>query len=130
MKAISNIQKRHENQRPRKYGYTTSYIKKTQRSPVLEIYYIFSDRRRNTIFDCDWSSDVCSSDLLAARQPAAEEGVERLDGGGKGRVAAAAGDGSDQLRAVGDLGANRRVEARAQVADFRPLPILDRKSVV
>src|SRR5205085_4503189 len=25
----------------------------------------FSSRRRHTRFDCDWSSDVCSSDLLA-----------------------------------------------------------------
>src|SRR5205085_4732484 len=24
----------------------------------------FSSRRRHTRFDCDWSSDVCSSDLL------------------------------------------------------------------
>src|SRR5256886_9992612 len=24
----------------------------------------FSSRRRHTIFDCDWSSDVCSSDLI------------------------------------------------------------------
>src|SRR5688572_31001371 len=26
----------------------------------------FSSRRPHTIFDCDWSSDVCSSDLAAA----------------------------------------------------------------
>src|SRR2546430_16794518 len=26
----------------------------------------FSSRRRHTIFDCDWSSDVCSSDLAVA----------------------------------------------------------------
>src|SRR2546430_3843428 len=26
-------------------------------------YFFFSSRRRHTIFDCDWSSDVCSSDL-------------------------------------------------------------------
>src|SRR5205085_3753040 len=26
-------------------------------------YLFFSSRRRHTIFDCDWSSDVCSSDL-------------------------------------------------------------------
>src|SRR5256886_7379911 len=26
------------------------------------VWYIFSSRRRHTIFDCDWSSDVCSSD--------------------------------------------------------------------
>src|SRR5205085_9288084 len=25
--------------------------------------YFFSSRRLHTIFDCDWSSDVCSSDL-------------------------------------------------------------------
>src|SRR2546430_5724320 len=25
--------------------------------------WFFSSRRRHTIFDCDWSSDVCSSDL-------------------------------------------------------------------
>src|SRR2546430_16886135 len=28
----------------------------------------FSSRRRHTRFDCDWSSDVCSSDLARARQ--------------------------------------------------------------
>src|SRR5256886_13060005 len=27
------------------------------------LYFFFSSRRRHTIFDCDWSSDVCSSDL-------------------------------------------------------------------
>src|SRR2546430_12069276 len=30
---------------------------------VLVVYFFFSSRRRHTIFDCDWSSDVCSSDL-------------------------------------------------------------------
>src|SRR2546430_2627858 len=29
---------------------------------------IFSSRRRHTRFDCDWSSDVCSSDLRALNQ--------------------------------------------------------------
>src|SRR5260370_12401932 len=28
------------------------------------IVFFFSSRRRNTRFKCDWSSDVCSSDLL------------------------------------------------------------------
>src|SRR2546430_5015496 len=27
--------------------------------------FFFSSRRRHTRFDCDWSSDVCSSDLLS-----------------------------------------------------------------
>src|SRR2546430_706087 len=30
---------------------------------VLVIYFFFTSRRRHTRFDCDWSSDVCSSDL-------------------------------------------------------------------
>src|SRR2546427_5804987 len=29
---------------------------------ALEQEFFFSSRRRHTIFDCDWSSDVCSSD--------------------------------------------------------------------
>src|SRR5256886_5944293 len=28
--------------------------------------FFFSSRRRHTRFDCDWSSDVCSSDLFRA----------------------------------------------------------------
>src|SRR5438270_8268420 len=43
--------------------------------------FFFSSRRRHTRFDCDWSSDVCSSDLgllvgLAALAP----GPARADG--------------------------------------------------
>src|SRR2546427_2868070 len=29
------------------------------------LIFFFSSRRRHTRFDCDWSSDVCSSDLIA-----------------------------------------------------------------
>src|SRR2546430_6673061 len=29
----------------------------------LSLSFFFSSRRRHTRFDCDWSSDVCSSDL-------------------------------------------------------------------
>src|SRR5256886_10266772 len=36
-----------------------------QRSmPALQ-WFFFSSRRRHTRFDCDWSSDVCSSDLVS-----------------------------------------------------------------
>src|SRR2546427_4585947 len=37
--------------------------------------FFFSSRRRHTRFDCDWSSDVCSSDL---EQKKAEELTEKL----------------------------------------------------
>src|SRR5256886_1164101 len=30
---------------------------------MLCVIFFFSSRRRHTRFDCDWSSDVCSSDL-------------------------------------------------------------------
>src|SRR2546427_9711924 len=35
------------------------------------IFFFFSSRRRHTRFDCDWSSDVCSSDLRALFERAA-----------------------------------------------------------
>src|SRR5207237_2876279 len=28
------------------------------------VFFFFSSRRRHTRFKCDWSSDVCSSDLM------------------------------------------------------------------
>src|SRR5205085_5709706 len=31
---------------------------------VIFVFFFFSSRRRHTRFDCDWSSDVCSSDLF------------------------------------------------------------------
>src|SRR5256886_11258634 len=31
--------------------------------------FFFSSRRRHTRFDCDWSSDVCSSDLIPVGLP-------------------------------------------------------------
>src|SRR2546430_11189402 len=30
---------------------------------TVVFFFFFSSRRRHTRFDCDWSSDVCSSDL-------------------------------------------------------------------
>src|SRR2546430_7771500 len=37
------------------------------RDSILTVFvsFFFSSRRRHTRFDCDWSSDVCSSDLGA-----------------------------------------------------------------
>src|SRR2546430_5173044 len=35
--------------------------------------FFFSSRRRHTRFDCDWSSDVCSSDLPASAHPSQPE---------------------------------------------------------
>src|SRR2546430_11005920 len=40
---------------------TYTNIKTYLRNGAIDFF--FSSRRRHTIFDCDWSSDVCSSDL-------------------------------------------------------------------
>src|SRR2546430_10916859 len=47
-------------------------------SDLEQLRFFFSSRRRHTRFDCDWSSDVCSSDLDASatsskRQPESVE---------------------------------------------------------
>src|SRR2546430_1002659 len=49
------------------------------------VFFFFSSRRRHTRFDCDWSSDVCSSDLrvpVGARAALQRRGgqVETADG--------------------------------------------------
>src|SRR5207237_1484501 len=35
------------------------------------LFFFFSSRRRHTRFKCDWSSDVCSSDLATDLTPTA-----------------------------------------------------------
>src|SRR2546430_9126030 len=41
---------------------------------ICSVFFFFSSRRRHTRFDCDWSSDVCSSDLSQS----AEDGSANL----------------------------------------------------
>src|SRR5260370_30195045 len=35
---------------------------------MICLFFFFSSRRRHTRFKCDWSSDVCSSDLAKANR--------------------------------------------------------------
>src|SRR5260370_1582350 len=41
-------------------------------------YFFFSSRRRHTRFKCDWSSDVCSSDLIAVSEVEASIHILRI----------------------------------------------------
>src|SRR3989475_8275320 len=46
-------------------------------------FFFFSSRRRHTRFDCDWSSDVCSSDLRSnwrGGPRGGRRGADRHDG--------------------------------------------------
>src|SRR3712207_7247488 len=45
---------------------------------VIDIMFFFSSRRRHPIYWRDWISDVCSSDLPAARPARIRENRERL----------------------------------------------------
>src|SRR2546430_10214327 len=47
--------------------------------------FFFSSRRRHTRFDCDWSSDVCSSDLRDGL-PGAGRGPQDVARRSEGRV--------------------------------------------
>src|SRR2546430_14580511 len=50
----------------------------------MRLCFFFSSRRRHTRFDCDWSSDVCSSDLGAKIvELAIEQALARLSKGKK-----------------------------------------------
>src|SRR2546430_6696000 len=44
----------------------------------LLFFFFFSSRRRHTRFDCDWSSDVCSSDLRKNRCNAENAGRSNI----------------------------------------------------
>src|SRR5712691_12134780 len=47
------------------------------RAGWLLFSFFFSSRRRHTRFDCDWSSDVCSSDLMLGEAARTMEDAER-----------------------------------------------------
>src|SRR5256886_3812862 len=44
-------------------SWTTGLLQTSASIDYVHLFFFFSSRRRHTRFDCDWSSDVCSSDL-------------------------------------------------------------------
>src|SRR5688572_32826773 len=68
------------------------------------ISFFFSSRRRHTRFDCDWSSDVCSSDLPP---------------GPPAWPVAAARDGEVQVRALEVGAASDELEPRTRSEERR-----------
>src|SRR6266480_6733155 len=45
----------------------------------MRFFFFFSSRRRHTRLTCDWSSDVCSSDLVNPGRPAALHRLNRTE---------------------------------------------------
>src|SRR5207237_7003896 len=88
----------------------------------------FSGRRRHTRFKCDWSSDVCSSDLVAdamSRQVDRELALARLRGKVRGGPEAAT-----ELAPLVDalLGTLGRTPAAAHVSFDGAVPQIGRAS--
>src|SRR2546430_10064312 len=86
------------------------------------ICFFFSSRRRHTRFDCDWSSDVCSSDLCSGLKTETEV-FELQEGGENSLVRKLIG----QSRASNIVLTSGFVNAAA-LSDWREQ--VDRKSVV
>src|SRR5690242_21906728 len=64
--------------------------------------FFFSSRRRHTRLTCDWSSDVCSSDLTAAKR--ALRGLVGIDAeAGPTEIAVLADDSADPVHVAADL---------------------------
>src|SRR2546430_15167237 len=99
------------------------------------MFFFFSSRRRHTRFDCDWSSDVCSSDLFVhegfqaagernrhAHGVRGDEGPAARDSGGGDPARADAGrpcgggEARDRKSGVegkrGDLGGRRIIKKK------------------
>src|SRR2546427_8502350 len=48
---------------------------------LVFFFFFFSSRRRHTRFDCDWSSDVCSSDLgCVVKTAGVDESIHVFEG--------------------------------------------------
>src|SRR5690606_40904650 len=53
------------------------WLSLARRIGTVDVVFFFSSRRRHTRFSRDWSSDVCSSDLLGVYQLGEEEEAAR-----------------------------------------------------
>src|SRR5579864_4880400 len=59
-----------------------SIVPSSSRPELLADTFFFSSRRRHTILTCDWSSDVCSSDLCDADVDVGDGSIETDHGAG------------------------------------------------
>src|SRR6266480_6663396 len=87
------------------------------------IFFFFSSRRRHTRLTCDWSSDVCSSDLAKGKRPWVVEkirGARAFISGNAGEIAG--------IRVVDDLTVELHLDQ--PFAPFLSLIAYDAASIV
>src|SRR5256885_5917499 len=108
------------------------------RRSIYIIFFFFSSRRRHTRLQGDWSSDVCSSDLLRLRSARGhgERGGERPSACSEAdqhechaRERCAAAEEHEQLEAVAVVGGGAPLGAEGwdNEGGQRPRRILDRE---
>src|SRR5882762_2803536 len=83
---------------------------------VYIFFFFFSSRRRHTRFKCDWSSDVCSSDLFAGDELGMEE-LDPLAVGGLGNLTGIAAVAGEEVEVLGKVEVNRPLIALHVVRD-------------
>src|SRR5256886_6861209 len=66
------------------------------------LVFFFSSRRRHTRFDCDWSSDVCSSDLIGSESIKGWELAQKMAEHAKKFGAEIVTDTVEQIRKADD----------------------------
>src|SRR2546430_17310718 len=82
---------------------------------LVLFFFFFSSRRRHTRFDCDWSSDVCSSDLRVRNGGGGRYGaLPGLPGRGTGRFGRRRSGGRKRggEGKRGDLGGGRIIKKK------------------
>src|SRR2546430_3344869 len=80
---------------------------------VCCFFFFFSSRRRHTRFDCDWSSDVCSSDLLRGEEEIlAQARATTISPAAAGPVLAATGSGLAEPERVASVARRPGVSLR------------------
>src|SRR5256886_10799469 len=83
---------------------------------LLYAIFFFSSRRRHTRFDCDWSSDVCSSDLRPG--PGGEDDDRGVDRPGR-RLDAGHGTAGRADAGHGGIAANLAAEPARRFQETR-----------
>src|SRR5947207_4369843 len=96
----------------------------TFRISLFPLFFFFSSRRRHTRSLCDWSSDVCSSDLDSRfRPPADDRGrAARESGGGQRGVFPGHGAPSGVLAGAPGRAPRSRLVGFDAVVGFRAAP--------
>src|SRR6266481_16000 len=83
----------------------------------MPTFFFFSSRRRHTRWNCDWSSDVCSSDL--------SDDLPAVIAAGADALVIPKVNSAGEIRAVDDQVARTEVERGRPPGSVRLLPLIE-----